>query len=345
VSAAAEQLIVPWAQASALCERVLCHYGTPGEHAKAQAYMLVEADLRGRPSHGMQRLPTLVARIRRGLLTPRAQPALTWRTDAFATVNGGGTFGVVAAYAAIDAITSCSARTGVALAAISNSSHLGMLAPYLERMCERGLVAMALTTSEALVHPAGGREALLGTNPIGVGVPADPGPFILDMSTGAISAGEIIAHRLRGEDLPADCAVDQDGRPTTDPTRALAGAISPFGGAKGYGLGLAVELLVALLTGTALGREVKGTLDEEHPATKGDILLAIDPAAAGVADPPVYVTGYLDELRAAATAPEADAVLIPGDRMRRERRHRLRDGVPYPIALWERLTALEHADG
>jgi L-2-hydroxycarboxylate dehydrogenase (NAD+) len=335
---------VPAERAEQLCRTVLSALGAPPEHAAAQARLLVTADLSGRASHGMQRLPTLAARIRAGLLDPAARPRLEWSGTVALTVDGRDGFGPVAVEAALGAIAPAAREHGLALAAIRRSGHAGMLAPYVERLAEDGLVGIALTTSEALVHPAGGRRALVGTNPIGIGVPARPHPFVLDMSTAAISAGEVIAHAERGQALPPGRAVDAEGRMTTDPARALEGAISPFGGSKGYGLGLGFELLVGLLSGTAFGERVTGTLDTEHPATKGDVVIAVDPRIAGaaVAD---QLDAYLRELRGAPTAPGVERVLIPGDRMRAERALRAREGIPYPAPTWARLLALEADPG
>lgn len=340
MSVATGREVVGADRALALGTAVLEAHGAPAEHAAAQARVLVAGDLCGRASHGMQRLPTLVGRIRSGALAPAARPALEWRAMALLQVDGHDGFGPVAMQAAIDAACERVWSTGVTVAAIRRSGHIGMLAHYLELLCARGLAGIVLTTSEALVHPAGGRIALVGTNPIGIGVPAQPHPFVLDMSTAAISAGEIIARGHRGEQLPPDRAVDEHGRPTTDPEAAQAGAISPFGGAKGYGLALGFELLVATLSGTALGTAVHGTLDVDRRATKGDVLIVLDPRT----DVAGQVRDYLRELRAAPTAPDADAVLVPGDRMRAERERRERDGIPYPTALWKQLERLEVTD-
>ncbi len=129
----------------------------------------------------------------------------------------------------------------------------------------QGLIGIAFATSEALVHPAGGRVALIGTNPIAIAIPAQPHPFVLDMSTAAISAGEVIALGDRNRALPAGRAIDRVGIPPTDPFAALDGAISPFGGSKGYGLGLGIELLVAMVADSELGTRVHGTLDTDVP--------------------------------------------------------------------------------
>jgi len=318
-----------------LVTAVLESHGSPTSAARTQAEVLVEADLRGQPSHGLQRLPVLVARIRAGLIVPQAEPEFSWPTPGFTRVDGRRGFGPVVAMAVVDRLIKVAAECGVAVAAVHSANHLGMLAPYVERIAEHGAVGLALTTSEALVHPWGGRRAMVGTNPIGLGVPTDAEPFVLDMSTGAVSRGKILHHALSGLDLQPGWAVDAAGAPTTDARAAVEGSLSPYGGPKGYALGLGLELLVAALTGTETGERVVGTLDTEQPSTKGDLFLVFDPS---VLDPGGVMverlSAYLDEVRATPPAPGFDAVVIPGDRARRERRHRIRHGVPVDEAVW-----------
>jgi L-2-hydroxycarboxylate dehydrogenase (NAD+) len=328
------------AQERALIEDVLGRLGATREEASDQATALVEGDLRGRPSHGVQRLPVIAQRIRRGLIRPGASHEATWTAEATLRVDGGFGFGAHVARHAAEMISERAARTGVAAATIRNASHLGMLAIYVEPLAANGLVAVAFTTSEALVHPWGGRVALVGTNPVAIALPADGEPFVMDMATGAISKGEVISRSHRGQKLPPGSAVDAEGNPTVDPAAADGGAISPFGGAKGFALGLAIELLVAALTETALGERVRGTLDVTDPVTKGDVLLVFDPVAAGVRPFGERLGEYLRELRASPPAPGAESVTIPGDRTRAERRRRLTKGIPLPALLWRELVAL-----
>jgi L-2-hydroxycarboxylate dehydrogenase (NAD+) len=313
---------------------------TPLDNALIQVQQLVEADLCGRPSHGMQRLPTLVARIANGVLDPRAAPVVEVRAPSMILIDGRSGLGPLAAHAAVDELLRAAGEAGIAIATIRGAGHLGMLAPYVERLASEGLVGIGLTTSEALVHPAGGRVALIGTNPIAIGIPAEPHPFVLDMSTAAISAGEVMAHADRGQPLRDGCAVDGEGRPTNDPAAALEGAISPFGGPKGYGLGLGIELVVALLTDTGVGTDVRGTLDTDRLSTKGDVFIAIHPDRLGGSAAGERLTGYLDSLRISPPAPGFERVLIPGDRMREERRRRGAEGIAYPAAVWRRLVEL-----
>lgn len=306
--------------------------GADPRAAAIQIDHLLEADLAGRASHGMQRLPVLVGRIRNGLLDPRATPVARRADSGLIEVDGNETFGPVAMATALDELLS-ERRVGVA--AIRRAGHIGILTPYLARLASEGYASVVLTTSEALVHPAGGSVALVGTNPVGIGVPTPDGPLLVDLATSAISAGEIIAHAERGDVLPAGRAVGPDGTPTTDPQLARAGAISPFGGAKGYALGVGLELLVAALTGTALGTDVTGTLDTRFPVTKGDVVIAVP--VPGDGGP---LAAYLRILRESPPAPGYDAVRVPGDRAREVRRQREREGIPYPPATWAALTSL-----
>jgi LDH2 family malate/lactate/ureidoglycolate dehydrogenase len=140
---------------------------------------------------------------------------------------------------------------------------------------------------------------------------------------------------LRGEPLEDGWAVDAGGHPTTDAEAAKAGALAPFGSAKGYGLGLAVELLVALLAGSDLAPEVRGTLDDSHVANKGDLLLLIDPR--GRAADQSGLSGYLQALRASRPADPERPVAIPGDGMRARRDAALRAGIDVPDALMNQL--------
>ncbi|BBX74693.1 Ldh family oxidoreductase [Mycobacterium shinjukuense] len=324
---------------------VLTAYGALEGDAHVQARNLVEGDLRGQHSHGIQRLGVLVGRIRNGVLTPRAAPRQEWQTGAVLRVDGDRGFGPVVAFSAVQAIIDRAETTGVALAAIGNANHLGILAPYVEKMAAAGMVGIALTTSEALVHAWGGAAAMVGTNPIAIAAPTGPGsePVVLDMSTGSVSMGKILSYAQRGEPIPLGWAVGPSGEPTTDAgLAARAGAISPFGGAKGYALGITVGAVVAAVTGTALGRDIRGTLDETSHCNKGDLLICISPHVLGSSHLLPAIGTYLNQVRASAVG--ADPVTVPGDRARACRQHRLRNGIPLHPNVW--TTALRiHEQG
>jgi L-2-hydroxycarboxylate dehydrogenase (NAD+) len=333
-------VIVAASRVQDLVTSILIREGATDDDAVAQAALLVEGDLRGHHSHGIRRLPVLVGRLRNGLVHSGSEPVHRWQTEVVLEVDGASGFGPVVANAAIGAITKRAQTSGVAVAAVRNANHIGMLAPYVERITEAGQIGIALTTSEALVHPWGGARPMVGTNPIGIGIPTAGAPLVLDMSTASVSMGKILDHAAQSRPIPLGWAVDGTGTPTTDAQAAARGAVSPFGGPKGYALGLALEVLVATLTTSALGTRVRGTLDIEDLCTKGDVFVAISLERLGLAGMLPVVTEYLDEVRASAKDLQV-RVDVPGDRARRTRAARMTSGIPLHPDVWASVLALQ----
>lgn len=310
--------------------------GLPAAHAEVQLDLLLDAEMRGVPSHGLLRLPRVIERVANGVTNPETKGRQSWRGQAMLDVDGESGLGPVVALAALETATAQVRETGSCVVAIKNCDHLGMLAFYAEKLALDGKVLLAMTVSEALVHPYGGRRAMIGTNPITIGVPAEPFPFVFDMATSLVSMGKIHDHANRGVAIPAGWALDADGNPTTDPIAAKTGAIAPFGGAKGYGLGLAFEVLVSSLAGSAIGTAVKGTLDSTHRCNKGDLFVVLEPASGALP----LVSGFLEELRHSAPADPALPVRVPGDRAIATRERAGRDGLSVAPEVWDRICAL-----
>lgn len=307
----------------------------PPEHARDQADHLIEAELRGISSHGILRLPRILRRISNKVADPVATGDHVWRSGGFLAVDGQKGLGPVVALRAIDALEQRVKQTGTAVAAINNSNHIGMLGYYAERAARRGHSMIILSTSEALVHPWGGKRAMIGTNPIAIGLPIGREEiFMMDTATGVVSMGEIHDRANRGEPIPIGWAVDKEGNPTTDASAAKSGAIAPFGGAKGYALGLAFELLVTSLAGAAVGRQVVGTLDDDRICNKGDLIILID-------GPSTDLRAYLEALRSEEPADGFAEVIIPGERGREARAQRLRDGIEVPDRLWREICGFD----
>ena len=321
-----------------LAEAILLANGVPASHAAIQAGLFIEAEMRAIPSHGLLRLRRVIERIHAGLSVPGATGAQNWTARSFLSVDGQRGLGPVVAMAALDAIVPRAREDGIAIAAIRNTNHLGALAYYAEHVANQGLTCIALTISEALVHPWGGRKAMIGTNPIAIGVPADPTPMVLDMATGLVSMGKIHDHANRGAPIPLGWALDENGDPTTDASAAKKGAIAPFGGPKGYALGIAFEVLVASLAASAIGTDVKGTLDSTNVSNNGDIFIVIAPPHADGAR--ALVTEYLDGIRAAAPSDPAHPVLAPGDRAHAVRAQSEKRGMFIDDGLWADLQKL-----
>jgi len=144
-------------------ERALEIAGVSPDDARAQADLLLEADLRGVASHGTMRLERIIRRIQNGVTDPHARGTHSWRGPGLLSVDGNRGLGPIVANAALDAVGLAARQYGIATAAVTNSNHLGMLAWYTERLASEGFTAIALSTSEALVHPWGARRAMIGT--------------------------------------------------------------------------------------------------------------------------------------------------------------------------------------
>lgn len=142
-------------EATRLGVRALTAAGVPDAGARTQISVLVEADLRGQPSHGLLRLPRILERIAAGLTDPVTSGEHRWTSAALLEVDGRDGLGAVVAAQAVDEICERAEITGIACSAIRSSNHLGMLAWYVERVAHAGQLGVATTTSEALVHPWG----------------------------------------------------------------------------------------------------------------------------------------------------------------------------------------------
>ena len=324
------------ATAQSLAERLLITAGVPGPAATQQAELLLIAEAKGVPSHGLLRLPRLLRRLANGTASPTNTGKHEWLSPCYLSVDGEQGLGPVVALRALEAVVPAARRHGVAVCSITNNNHLGMLGFYAGRIAERGLVCLGMTTSEALVHPWGGTEAILGTNPLALGVPAQPHPLVLDMATSQISMGKVHDHALRGVPLEPGWALDADGNATIDPEAAKSGSIAPFGGPKGYGLGLGLGAMVTFLTGAAYGTAVGGTLDDDRLSNKGDLFILLSGGAYSASE-------YLDQVRGSRRADPATPVAVPGDGARARYRNSVADGIDVADDLWRELTALQAA--
>lgn len=321
-------MIVTVHEATEVAVQLLARVGVPRDSAETQSDLLVTAEAKGVPSHGLLRLPRLLRRIANGIAHPTTHGRQHWISPCHLTVAGEQGLGPVVAKAALDAAEPVAKKLGVALVTMADANHLGMLSWYTERLAGHGLVSIAATTSEALVHPWGGTSAVLGTNPLSIAVPADR-PVVLDMATSQVSMGKIHDYAARGEPLDEGWALDAHGQPTTDAEAARDGALSPLG-VKGYALGVTLGALVANLTGTATGTAVRGTLDDTEPANKGDVFILIDGG-----DSPI--DSFLDEVRDSRPAHPDRPITVPGDRSSAQRQQAESVGLDIPDALWDEL--------
>jgi ureidoglycolate dehydrogenase (NAD+) len=329
----------------AFATRALVLAGARPDDARLTADGLVAADLRGVHTHGVVRLGVYIARLRRRSFDPDA--TLTVVRDGGATVllDAGGGLGIPALARAMDLAVDRAARHGLAAAGVRNSNHCGMLAYAALRAVDRGAIGLALTNADAHVAPWGARAKFLGTNPLAIAVPAgEEPPVVLDMATSVVPHSRVQAAAARGEPIPPGWALDQDGRPTTDPLAALAGALLPAGGPKGSGLALAVDILAGLLTGARSGPEIAPLYDELDRAQQlGHLCVAV---AVEAFVPRAEFAARMDALiravRALPPAAGTERVYLPGEIEHLRAAEYAAAGIPLPphvVAEVEKVAA------
>jgi LDH2 family malate/lactate/ureidoglycolate dehydrogenase len=312
--------------------------GATAPEADAMAEVLVEADLRGHGSHGLVRVPLSVNLLRDGRCQAGARPRVVQERAAAALMDGDRAVGPYAAICATREAMARARQHGAAAVGLNNCGHIALAGYYAELAAREDLIGVLFGKSEASVHPHGGMDPVIGTNPIAIAIPTDGDPVLLDMATSATSRGKLAEAAAAGRPLPLGWALDASGAPTTDPKAAGEGALSAVGGAKGYGLSLAVELLGGVLTGAGAG-----TMHDASGWRKlwGTLFLVLDPAVfTDVAAFKTAVSAYLAEIKASRLAPGFAEILIPGERSYRTRRESLAHGVRVADNVWQNVARL-----
>ncbi|MCA8927456.1 MAG: Ldh family oxidoreductase [Alphaproteobacteria bacterium] len=233
------------ADAADLLTRVMRKLGHAEADLPAIVDHLIDCELRGLGYGGLARAVAITERIARTGL-PGEPIAVTHETPVSAKIEGHDHIGYIVGQRAT-AIAIDKARTyGLAAVGLVNTYYTGMLSYYAEQMAAHDLVSMIASNAGPWVAPHGAAEGRFGTNPICFGFPAEPHPIIWDIGTSTIMHAEVQLARRLGQPLPEGRAIGPDGRPTTDPSAALKGAFTAWGGHKGSGLGLMVQLLGVL---------------------------------------------------------------------------------------------------
>jgi LDH2 family malate/lactate/ureidoglycolate dehydrogenase len=336
---------IPIAILQDLLERMFQAAGCSPHNATIMAEGAIEADLRGHYVQGTDHIFSTLRDLRKGILKGKAEPVIARQTAATALVDGHGVPGHVGGRFATDLAVRKAREAGTASIGLLDSGDIFMLGYYASAIAEAGLVGFVLTNSwPPRVHPYGGIDRVLGTNPLAIGVPArGEDPVVLDLATSVSAVSHVRIANYYSDPIPPGVAIDGDGNPTTDAGVALEGVLSPLGGHKGFGLGLCVALLSGPLVGGVLGEaleRVAGAGDESAGA-RGHLFMAVDPAAFG--DPEKTLAGvstYLEEIRASRKAPGIDKILIPGERSFDHRRRNLKEGVPILDEVWNRTAEL-----
>ena len=314
------------------CAGILRGLGVPDDQAEIVSDSLIEADLRGVASHGVNLVALYVSRIRAGSMQPRTEIRVVEDKGATLRLDGGLGPGQVAGIHAIDQAIDRALQHGVTAVSVRESTHLGALGYYTLRAAERGIFAMAFQNGPTVVPPFGGITPLFSTNPFSYAIPAgQEAPVVLDMATTAVAGNKLILARKRGEAIPLGWAADEDGVPTTDPMRASPERLQWFGGHKGFGIAFLVEILAGVLTNSSFGRtehSASNFVGKERVA-KGYLFLSLDvDRFLPLADFRQRVDELIRDMRSCETAEGVERIYAPGEIEHLQRLENLRTGIP-----------------
>jgi L-2-hydroxycarboxylate dehydrogenase (NAD+) len=246
-----------------ITENVFQKFGYSQEDSQIIAAVILEADLRGIESHGVQRLDFYYQGIKEEKIKVNEEIEIVHETPIATVIDAHEVAGQLSGYKAMRLAIQKAKDTGFGIVVVKNANHYGIAGYYPIMAIKEGLLGISMTNTDAMIPPTFGKKAMLGTNPIAVGINAKPYPFILDIATSVISRGKTEVFEKKNQPIPSGWGLDRNGRETKDAEEInyalknklfggllpLGGALETFGGHKGYGLALMVEIFTGIFAG------------------------------------------------------------------------------------------------
>lgn len=320
-------------QEKAIIMEILTRMNVKEEHAEIVADVTLDANLKGFSSHGLGRFPQYVKGLKVGTIKTDKDIEIEKETPAMALINGNHIFGHVVAYKAMEIAIQKAKETGIAVVGVHDSNHFGVAGYYSDMAIMENIIGLVIANTEPAVAPIGGKEPILGTNPIAIGIPSNKHYVSVDMATSASARGKLLEAMRKGQKIPENVALDEEGNPTIDPECALRGSILPFGAHKGYALAFMIEIMAGPLVRAASGKAVTGTANPEVMCTKGDLIMAIDPSKfVDIEEFKEDVDEFISEIKSSG-----DNIFIPGDMEVRNVNNAKKDGLPVDEVLYNQL--------
>jgi LDH2 family malate/lactate/ureidoglycolate dehydrogenase len=308
---------------------VLRKAGVPGDDAETVAEILVEGNLRGVDTHGIYLCNLYVRRLQRGLINPTPRFQFEKRRAGVGILDADFSLGQLSTLEAAQRAVELARDAGVGIVAVKNSNHFGAAAYYAEYCAEQDCIGLLMSNGECDVIPFGGCEKFLGTNPICCCVPTGTYPrFCMDMATSEVAFGKVRAAAEAGQTIPPNWAVDREGKPVTDATKAYA--VVPMSGPKGYAIGLLIEIFSSRLTGMPYGAHIVRKFDDwDQRAFMGHYVQAIDVSAfCPIEEFKMSMDELLADIKSQPKAPGIEEILIPGEPEWRTKKRREKEGCP-----------------
>jgi len=299
-----------------LAKKTLLSNGCDEETATILADLIMKAERDGSLSHGLFRLPAYVSGLKSGKINGKARPEVKKISPSVIKVLGNNCLAPMVLNKSIPELVKAAKENGVAVLAITNSHHMAAMWFETEMVAEQGLVAFACTSYKPAVAPAGAIKPLFGTNPISFAWPR-PGktPVVFDMATASMAMGEVQVAKREGHKVPLGTGLTKDGKDTTDPAEiADGGVLLPFGGYKGSGIAMMVELLAGALVGDNFSFETAAKDNNDGgPPSGGEFILAISPEKISGSGWDNHADEFFNKMKS------FEGVRLPGERRHKNR--------------------------
>ena len=305
--------VLKYTDAQKMVTDIFLKAGYSEEYAPLVADNLIQAELRGVRSHGLVQVKPYVERFLAGRIC-NARPELVQESAATAVVDGHFAPGVVSGTYGMNLAIQKAKESGIGVAVVRNGTHFGMAYYYAQMALEQDMIGMAFTNAGAIVAPYGGIQRELGTNPICVAVPADRhAPIVFDAATSEAAFNKLFFAATEHRQIPKGWAMDENGEDTENPAEGMKGALYPFGGYKGYGLAVIVNILTGLLSGASLGHDGSGKI-QENIDNVGYHFVALDISKFQDIDTfKQLVDLFADRLKASEKKKGVQEILLPGE--------------------------------
>ena len=310
----------------------------PTRIADVATDVLVDADLRGIDSHGIQVLPYYIDRWSAGQIVVDSEPVVVSETPSTAVFDARQGVGHYASLFAMDAAIDRARKSGIGAAVVRQSTHNGAISHYTVHAARQGMIGVAVTSCAPHVAPHGGTEGLHGTNPISYALPRSGSEAIVfDFSTGH-SRAKLRKYADRHGTVPEGRALNVDGQPTTDPADLMSGWILPVAGHVGFGLALLVDGLTCGLGDAPIGRQIPLITETSAPYHGSFFAMAISPDAFGGTDAfAARINELVHQVDSHPSRDPSNPVRWPGQRGWDLRRQRLLEGIPISDTRWKSL--------
>ena len=305
---------------------------------------VILTSLRGTDSHGITLYPHYNAIVLSGRIQKNPKFTYERRSPSIAVLDADEGFGHHAGIEAMNLAMDMASETGIGAVSVKNSSHFGA-AQYFARMAPpRDMIGLSFTNAPTSVLAYSSTKPFFGTNPICMLAPMlNEEPFCLDMATSSMPSNKLLNHKRTGEPVKPDTVFDENGKTTTDPAKARY--LGPYGGYKGFGLGMMVDIFCGMLAGGPLATEMINMYTQlESSRNLSQFFMAID--IARFQDPLAFKTRlqhFADTIRNLPQAEGALPVMIPGDPEKKCMDERLVSGIPVDDPMYEKFLAIDPA--